>query len=178
MTDSELIKMAEKAGFHAAVIDTKDIPVDGSFRKFCEENRCGKYDANYSCPPACGTPQEVHQRLMEKKKALVLQMTYEIGSYENQKAIQNGRNMLNKSVLALAEALRQEGMNCLTLGYGGCSFCSPCRQVTGEPCVFPEKRISCISAYCIDVAKLAEHCNLEFAWIPEKLYMFGMIAIA
>jgi len=107
MTDSELIKMAEKAGFHAAVIDTKDIPVDGSFRKFCEENRCGKYDANYSCPPACGTPQEVHQRLLEKKKALVLQMTYEIGSYENQKAIQNGRNMLNKSVLALAEALRQ-----------------------------------------------------------------------
>ena len=39
MTDMELIKLAEEAGFRAAVIPAKEIPVDGSFRKFCEDNR-------------------------------------------------------------------------------------------------------------------------------------------
>ena len=52
MTTIELMKLAEEAGFRAAVISAKDIPVDGSFRKFCEDNLCGKYNANYSCPPA------------------------------------------------------------------------------------------------------------------------------
>ena len=40
---------------------------------------------------------------------------------------------------------------------------------------FPEKKISCMSAYCIDVGKLANRCSLEFAWVPEKLFLFGMI---
>ncbi|MBO5323983.1 MAG: hypothetical protein J6A88_07795 [Oscillospiraceae bacterium] len=33
-----------------------------------------------------------------------------------------------------------------------------------------------MSAYCIDVGKLAEKSGLEFAWVPEKLFLFGMIA--
>jgi hypothetical protein len=33
-----------------------------------------------------------------------------------------------------------------------------------------------MSAYCIDVAKLAERCGLQFGWIPGKLFLFGMIA--
>lgn len=42
---------------------------------------------------------------------------------------------------------------------------------------YPDRRISCMSAYCIDVAKLAQLCELEFAWSQEKLYLFGMLAI-
>ena len=176
--EEQLIRIAQEAGFQAAVIAVEEIPVNGSFRKYCEENRCGKYDANYSCPPACGTVEEVHQRLLAEEKALVLQMIYEIGSYENKEAIQCGREKLNKAVLDVAEQLRQKGLHCLSLGYGGCTFCDPCRQTQGLPCILPEKRISCMSAYCIDVAKLAERCGMEFDWIPEKLFMFGMIAFS
>jgi len=35
-------------------------------------------------------------------------------------------------------------------------------------------RISCMSAYCIDVAKLAAECGLFFDWQQDKLYLFGM----
>ena len=41
MTEMDLIKLAEEAGFLAAVLPAKEIPVDGSFRKFCEDNHCG-----------------------------------------------------------------------------------------------------------------------------------------
>lgn len=176
VTDMELIEIAEEAGFHAAVIPAKDIPVDGTFRKFCEDNLCGKYNANFSCPPAYGTVEEVHQRLFSADKALVLQTIHEIGSYDNKEAILKSKKDLNVAVLRLTEDLRQSGVNCFCLGYGGCPLCSPCKQVQGEPCAFPEKRISCMSAYCIDVGKLANRCGLEFAWVPEKLFLFGMIA--
>ena len=175
MTDMELIKLAETEGFHAAIIPAKDVPADGSFRKFCEDNLCGKYNANYSCPPGCGTVEEVHQRLFSEEKALVLQTIHEIGSYENKTAILESKKNLNIAVLHLTEKLRQTGLQGFFLGYGGCPLCDPCKQITGEPCAFPEKRISCMSAYCIDVGKLANRCGLEFAWMPEKLFLFGMI---
>ena len=175
MTNTELMKLAEDAGFGAAVISAKDIPVDGSFRKFCEDNLCGKYNANYSCPPGCGTVEEVHERLFSADKALVLQSIHEIGSYENKEAILKSKKDLNVAVLQMTDMLRKDGINCFCLGYGGCPLCDPCKQVSGEPCVFPEKRISCMSAYCIDVGKLAAKCDMEFAWVPEKLFLFGMI---
>lgn len=177
MTDLKLIKLAEEAGFRAAVIPAKEIPVDGCFRKFCEDNLCGKYNANYSCPPACGSVEQVHERLFAKDKALVLQTIHDIGSYENKEAIFNSKKNLNLAVLELTENLRREGMDCFCLGYGGCPLCDPCKQIKGEPCAFPEKRISCMSAYCIDVGKLAGKCGMEFAWIPEKLFLFGMIML-
>ncbi|MBR4058175.1 MAG: DUF2284 domain-containing protein [Oscillospiraceae bacterium] len=176
MTEMELRSLAEEAGFRAAVISAKDIPVDGNFRKFCEDNLCGKYNANYSCPPGCGTVEEVHGRLLAADKALVLQKVYDVGSYENKEAILRSQKNLNAAVLELAENLRRNGMDCFCLGYNGCPLCEPCKQKLGEPCPFPEKRISCISAYCIDVSKLADKCGLDFAWVPEKLFLFGMIA--
>ena len=177
MTDTKLIGMAEALGFHAALIPAREIPVDGSFRKFCEDNLCGKYNANYSCPPGCGAVEEVHRRLLGAEKALVLQSIYDIGSYENKEAVLKSKKNLNMLVLQLTEEFRKLGLDCFCLGYGGCPLCDPCRQVTGEPCAFPEKRISCMSAYCIDVGKLAGKCGLEFDWVPEKLFLFGMIAI-
>lgn len=175
MTDKELIRLAEAEGFHVAILSAKDIPVDGSYRKFCEDNLCGKYDANYSCPPACGTVEEVHGRLFAQDKALVLQTSHDIGSYENKEAILKSKKNLNLAILSLTDTLKKAGMDCFCLGYGGCPLCDPCKQVEGKPCVFPEKRISCMSAYCIDVGKLAGKCGLEFAWLPEKLFLFGMI---
>ena len=177
MNDMELIKLADNMGFHTALISAGEIPVDGSFRKFCEDNLCGKYNANYSCPPGCGTVEEVRQRLFGADKALVLQTIHEIGSYENKEAILKSKKNLNTDILKLTETLRKEGVSCFCLGYGGCPLCDPCKQVAGEPCAFPEKRISCMSAYCIDVGKLAEKCGLAFAWIPEKLFLFGMILL-
>ena len=72
MTDKELLEIAEAPGFSAAIVSTEKIVVNPSFRLFGEENLCGNYNTNYSCPPDCGSVEEVRQRLMAKNKALVL----------------------------------------------------------------------------------------------------------
>ena len=132
MTDLELIKLAEEAGFHAAVISAKEIPVNDSFRKFCEDNLCGKYNANYSCPPACGTVEEVHQRLFAQEKALVVEMIWDVNGFDDKEFIFSSRNKLNRTVLKLMDQLRVEGMDGFCLGYGGCPLCNPCKQAEGN----------------------------------------------
>ena len=59
MKDAMLIQYAKEEGFAvAAVVSTDQIVFDPAFRPYCEENLCGQYNANYSCPPACGTPRK------------------------------------------------------------------------------------------------------------------------
>ena len=54
---------------------------------FCEENLCGQYNANYACPPDCGSVETLRQTLLEEKQILILQTIHTIGSYENKAAV-------------------------------------------------------------------------------------------
>ena len=176
MSDKELLELAHGAGFSAALIPTEKITVDAKFRSFCEDNLCGNYNANYACPPDCGSVEEVRQKLMDQDRALVLQTIWNIGSYENKDGILEAKKAHNAAILRFTDTLHQAGFQGFCLGYGGCPLCSPCKRRENQPCAHPDKKISCLSAYCVDVAKLAEESCLEFAWTPEKLYLFGMFA--
>lgn len=175
MTFTELIDAAKAEDFTADVVSTEDIVVDYSFRKFCEDNLCGKYGANYSCPPDCGTPQQVHQKLLSKNSALVLQKICDINGYDDKPAVEAARKSLNYSVLNVAEKMKEAGYDCIPLGYNGCPLCNPCKRTANQPCIFPQKQISCLSAYCVNVTELAKQCEFEFTWSDKKLYLFGMI---
>ena len=73
MKNEKIVEFAIKEGFaDAAIIDTADIVFNASFRPYCEENLCGQYGANYSCPPDCGAPEEMKERVQKYKHALVL----------------------------------------------------------------------------------------------------------
>ena len=62
----------------------------------------------------------------------------------------------------------------LMVGAGGCSLCSPCAIVEGEPCRFPDKRYSCMSAYCVFVQEMAEACGMEYDCGPGVVAFFSM----
>ena len=54
METQQMLSQAFEEGFAAAaVVDTGEIAFDPSFRPYCEENLCGQYGVNYSCPPDC-----------------------------------------------------------------------------------------------------------------------------
>lgn len=175
MTEETMIQYAVDEGFAtAAVIDTSEITFDPSFRPFCEENLCGKYGVNYSCPPDCGSPEEMKQRILAHKKALVLQTIWEIADYSDAPAIKEAKSIHNTAAIRLMKRLRAEGCDGFMVGASGCSLCNPCAITKGEPCRFPDLRYSCMSAYCIFVKKLADKCGMEYDCGPGLLAFFGM----
>lgn len=174
--EEKLLELAREEGFFAAVIPTEEVPVNGDFRVFCEQNLCGQYGANYACPPDCGTVEQLHQKILEQKYALVISTNWEIDGYEDKETVAYCRKTHNDAVLRLLDRVKEAGFKGFCTGYNGCPLCNPCKRRENKPCAFPEKRISCMSAYCIDVGKLAQRCGLEFDWNPSKLFLFGMIA--
>lgn len=158
-----------------AVIPAKDVIFNPDFRKYCLENLCGQSGVNYSCPPDCGEPEEMQKRTEKYENALVLQTKWDITDYSDNAAIKKAKGAQNIATLALQDALQAEGTDSLMVGASCCSLCSPCVLPTGKPCIFPEKRFSCLSAYCIHAAKLAERCGMEYTCTDGKLALFSIL---
>ena len=175
MTTEEMIARAVEAGFAAAeVIDTDKIVFDPMFRPFCEENLCGQYGVNYACPPDCGSPEQMKQKVLAHKKALVLQTIWEIPDMSDNTAVKQAKKSHNAAQLRLARKFREAGREGFLVGASGCALCSPCAKAQGEPCRFPDYQYSCMSAYCIFVRKLAEKCEMEYSLPDGLLAFFGM----
>jgi len=173
--ENEMIATALKCGFaDAAVISTDQIVLNPTFRPYCEENLCGKYGANYSCPPECGSPEEMKQKILKHKKALVLRTVWEIRDFKQEALIKSAKQKHNEATLDVISRLEKKGFRGFMVGASCCSLCSPCRMTAGEPCPFPQKRFSCMSAYCIYVKDLAEKCGMDYDYKDGLLPLFGM----
>ena len=79
MDGKKLVDLALELGFaDAAIIDTNKLVFVPAFRTLCEENQCGKYGVNYACPPACGTVEEMKEKVLCWKQALVMQTMWDL----------------------------------------------------------------------------------------------------
>jgi len=169
----DMVSLAMELGFaNAALVDTGKIPFNPAFRICCEDNSCGKYGVNWSCPPDCGTTEEMEAKIKSRANALVLQTTWDI-DYDDGPAIKRCKGQHNRLTRELMEKLADETEGFL-VGASGCSICDPCSFVEGQPCRFPEKMASCMSAYCIYVQELAEENGMEYDSGPGLVNFFGM----
>lgn len=140
MEDALLIEKAMAAGFkHAAIMAVKDLVYVPGYRKYCEENICGNYNLVPSCPPKCGTSEDMYKQVQKYSKVLVLQTEMVLQKQDRMEyfATQRVHNQLMEQLL---EQLQLE--DCLVMSAG------------------PWKKYSCMSAYCIDAAKMAEACGM------------------
>ena len=177
MKKEQLIELALEKNFHAAaIIKTTELVFEPSFRAYCEENLCGQYGANYSCPPDCGTPESMKQQVLNYQYALVLQSVWDVTDYSDMEAINRTRNAHNEAQLQLLEELRALGFSGIMMGCGNCTLCDSCAIHTGEPCRFPEKRFSCLSAYCIEVKNMTDRCGMSYNYGEGKLSWYGICA--
>lgn len=175
MTFQEMIDLAATEGFSAAqVVDTRKIVFDPSFRPYCEENLCGQYGVNYACPPDCGSPDEMKQRILAHHHCLLLQTMHQVEDYSDKAAAKAAKRSHNAASLRLMQQLREKGVPGFMVGSGGCALCQPCRKKENLPCTFPELQYSCMSAYCIFVKKLADEAGVEYDCGPGLLALFGL----
>ena len=120
--------------------------------------------------------EALHRTILDQEKALVISTIWDIKSFDDKCAVRHAKETHNAAVLRLMAKVKAARCSGFCTGYNGCPLCDPCKRKENLPCAHPERRIRWMSAYCIDVAKLAQRCGLQFGWIPGKLYLFGMIA--
>ena len=159
-----------------ALIGMDEVVFDPAFRPYCEQNLCGKYGANYACPPDCGTPAEMEARMRRYSRALVFQTKWDIDDWYDAAQIRHAKQTHNAAMLRVIGRMRKAGLDGLMAGASCCGLCERCAILDRAPCPYPELRFSCLSAYCIYVKKLADACGMEYTCRDGSLALFGLYA--
>lgn len=175
MTEKELLTKAAAAGIdHAAIIDAQELVFKFEFRKYCEMNQCGNYGKNYGCPPDCGTPAEMKAKALAYSKAFVLQTVWPVEDITDSAQTGPLKKKHNQKLRSLMKELSDSGLEGLCIMAGPCSICSPCAKENGQPCNFPQRTASCLSAYGIDVVSLCEAAGLDWDYGKNMVAFFGI----
>lgn len=114
-------------------------------------------------------------KVRQYKNALVLKTAYDAedamdGSVMNPLKKKH-THMTSSLIQKLQELDRKEYLGIMA---GPCSFCVSCKMPEGKPCPCEDMRFSCLSAYCIDVTKLAEICEMELSWDMHSASFFSI----
>lgn len=171
--ESIVEKCKELGAYKSYLIDVNKIPFDKGLRSYCEVNHCGNYGKNYACPPSVGDVEFVIAKAKSYTKALIFQTVNQIeDSYDlegmSEAAVKHSKvsDLINKDI-------EKYYSDYLQLTAGGCAICPVCSQVENKPCRFPDKAISSLEAYCMNVLILAGLCNMNYINGENTVTYFG-----
>lgn len=173
----DLLSLCKELGFsQVALTNTASVPLCGDFRKYCEQNLCGEYNQNHTCPPCCGTFESMKKRLLGYDNALFVQSTWTLPDLSDSAALLAARKRHNEWMLVLKGVLQAEGIPCLVAGASSCVLCERCAKRDDLPCRNPDLSYSCLSAYCVDVFALASRLKWDTRYDGQHLTFYGILA--
>ena len=177
MNREQILQYVLSGGATKAVYITQDqIVLSAEFRRICETNQCGGYGKCWMCPPFIGEIEELMEKVRSYPGAVLYQTIHEIeDSFDIEGMFEAGSRHARTSV-QIDENLRQLGFGkYLHLSCGGCHICEVCAKKTDEPCRFPDKALSSVEGYGVDVYNTTKDTPLKYINGQNTVTYFGMV---
>ncbi len=162
MLNKEILEqqLAELPLFQYAFMKSEDLVFSEKVRHICQ-TECPMYNTTWACPPAVGTVEECRARCLEYEDFLMVSTVTEVADIENMELTLATRKEHEAITRQVAELIRDQGCQTMTLSTESCAICDHCAYPDG-PCRFPEKMFPCVESHGILVTDLAEQCGMEF----------------
>jgi predicted metal-binding protein len=112
--------------------------------------------------------------LREFDRVLVFQTVSDLeDSYDFEGMMEAGARQ-NKMMMILRDRMEGEPIpRLLHLGAGGCQVCEVCAKKTNEPCRHPDKAVSSLETYGINVSALAKTAGMKYINGQNTVTYFG-----
>lgn len=169
MEINELINLAKDCGFtEAAEMDAKKLKFMPEVRDMCRADKCNSFNKSWSCPPACGTLEEITERSKGYSRGLLVQTVgrqedeYDFAFYEEAAARHS------ESFTKLTEKLLDAGLDLLPMGMGACTLCERCTY-PDAPCRFPERLFPSMEAYGLLVTQVCIDNDVSYYYGPGTI---------
>jgi predicted metal-binding protein len=153
------------------------IPFDEGLRSYCEMNYCGSYGKNFACPPDVGSSNDVIKKAKTYDSALVFQSVFTIQDSFDFEGMTEAADVHSKTARKICDIISKEYDDFLQLTVGACDICSTCTKSEGKPCRFPQRAVSSLEAYCINVSVLAPLCGMQYINGKDTVTYFGAFLI-
>lgn len=178
MVQKNLVKEVLDLGArNAAIVEVANIPFNADFRKQCEQNACGAYNKNWMCPPAVGPVHDLIKRAIGFKQGLLLQTVHQLEDSYDWEGMLKGQADHEKVFREILEYVKNRDISAevLPLSAGPCLHCAKCAYLSGKECYFPDKALSSVEAYGIDVMALLKSCSIPYSNGQNTVSYVGLI---
>lgn len=177
MTDPQLMALALEQGFdHAGALNVSALHFDPAVREMCAADRCGSYGRCWTCPPGCGTLEEIGEKASRYHRGILVQSTGQLEDDFDIDTMMDTEKRHKASFLALAEIIRKEYPNCLPMASGGCTICQSCTY-PDAPCRFPQLAIPSMEAYGLMVSQVCKDSGIPYYYGAKTLTYTACILI-
>ena len=168
MTRDQAAELARAAGFsHWGVFPANELVFLPEVREMCAADKCGRYDKNWSCPPACGTLEECEKRAGAYDWGVLLQTTAEMEDDFDVEAMMEADRLHRERFSAFLARLGPE-TDRLPLGAGSCAVCDICTW-PDAPCRFPGRMTPSMEAYGLQVSDVCRSAGIAYYYGPRTI---------
>jgi predicted metal-binding protein len=168
---------SKKLGIGVCVeIDSAALVPEERIRKYCEENKCGCYGRNYTCPPNAGSLEEIKESLKNYSHGYLFQYSKELDLKKDFKKILKSKDDFHKIILKLEDYMQKGDIEDVWGLIGGnCGLCHVCAIQKDKPCRHPDKSRKSLEAIGIDVVGLLNKLDLDSHFHQDRITWTGCI---
>ena len=161
---------------YAKILDlaAAPLPCTETVIQYCENNACGKYGANWTCPPAVGKFEDCKKKVEKYSKGLIFRSEYKLNEWYDAERIEETIRAHQANVRRVREMIPDD-IEHLVLSGGGCVYCKECAYIRKEPCIHPDIAIPPLEAYGIDWFRFAKKHGIKYGSPEGEMYYFGLI---
>ena len=177
MTTGELLNLVRDCGaVRASAIGQSDVVYNAAFRELCAQNSCGLYGTCYMCPPDIGPIEALMEKAQQYPVCIMYQTVSALEDSFDFEGMMEAKKVHHRCAQRIQEQVRALFTRpFLHLEAGGCGICERCAKLDGAACRFPEKALSSLEGYGIDVYQTALHAGLPYVNGQNTITYFGML---
>ena len=148
----------------AEQIPVEQLVFQPELRAYCEQNACGRYGKNYTCPPHIGETEALIAKARSFQSAVIFQNIYALEDSFDFEGMMEAQRKHNEMTRAIARRVHAERgrERALVLAAGGCTLCERCGALDGTPCANQAEALASLEAYAIHVSRIEEVSGMKY----------------
>lgn len=159
------------------MIEISEMMLYPALREMCEVNYCGAYGKNYTCPPLVGKIDDLIAELKTYDTAIIFRCVYQLEDSFDIEGMDEGSAKFKELTYNAFDIAKEISPDCLVLGAGGCRLCPKCGAAENIPCRFPDRALSSLEAYGIQVSELAGQLSMKYISGQNTVTYFGGVFV-
>ena len=161
--------LAAQCGFdHWGPLNMAALAFMPEVRAMCAENLCGCYGVRWSCPPACGSLDEIRLQAKACTWGILVQTTGQLEDDFDYESMMKAEARHKQNFLKLAEWMRSFQPDCMPMTAGSCSLCESC-TCPDAPCRQPQRMLLSMEACGLMVSDICGRSGLAYYYGPRTV---------